>query len=64
MTKRENAKMIVEAIKRFSEQPEALENFESYLTHNFDEWFLYIRKHPENITYDLDQFSRIYQDCE
>ena len=59
MTKKENAAIIIESIKRFSENPEALENFESYLIHNFDAFYLRIKQHPENITKELDYFSKI-----
>ena len=59
MTKKENATIIIEAIKRFNKNPEALENFESYLIHNFDAFYLRIKQHPENITKELDYFSKI-----
>lgn len=59
MTKKENAAIIAEALKRFSENPEAIENFESYLIHCFDAFYLRIKDQPENITYELDHFSRI-----
>ena len=59
MTKKENAAIIIESIKRFNKNPEALENFESYLIHNFDAFYLRIKQHPENITKELDYFSKI-----
>ena len=59
MTKKENATIIIEAIKRFNENAEALENFESYLIHNFDSFYLRIKQDPENITKELDYFSKI-----
>lgn len=59
MTKKENAAIIIESIKRFSENPEALENFESYLIHNFDAFYLRIKQEPENITKELEYFSNI-----
>ena len=59
MTKKENATIIIEAIKRFNENAEALENFESYLIHNFYSFYLRIKQDPENITKELDYFSNI-----
>lgn len=59
MTKKENAAIIIESIKRFSENPEALENFESYLIHNFDAFYLRIKQDPEGITKELEHFSNI-----
>lgn len=59
MTKKENAAVIIAAIKRFNENPEALENFESYLTYCFDAFYLRIKQQPEGITEELNYFSNI-----
>lgn len=49
----------VEFIKTLASKPENLDNFECYLSHNFDEWLMVFGKNPEDITWDIKQFANM-----
>ena len=56
----EYIKMLIDAIKRFGEHPDALENFEGYLGYHFESWAKKFAATPESFISELDQFSKIY----
>lgn len=51
------AGIIAEAIRRFNERPEALNNFESYISHCFGEWLERWANTPEGLASELEHFS-------
>lgn len=51
------ARTIAEAIRRFNERPEALENFESYIGYHFDVWMKKWANTPEGIAHEFEYFS-------
>lgn len=50
---------LVEAIRMFAEKPENLDNFESYLSHHFDDWFADFINTPESLVYEIRQFAEM-----
>lgn len=54
-----NAKAFYEAIKKFTENPAALENLENYLSHHFDVWVQKYAYDPESLTSELNHFASI-----
>lgn len=56
----EQAVIMVEAIERFGKDPEALANFESYLSHNFNTWLEKFASTPEGMAYEFRCFSRMF----
>jgi len=55
----EEAKMFCDAIKSFAENPDALENFESYLSFTFGLWLKKYVNTPENIASEMMNFATI-----
>ena len=55
----ETTKILIEALKRFAENPGALENFESYLTYCSDQWLATYASTPAGLAAELDHFSKI-----
>ncbi len=55
----QNAEKVAEAIKRLAEEPAALENFKSYLTHHFDVWLTKYASTPDGLANELETFSKI-----
>lgn len=51
------ARTIAEAIRRFNERPEALDNFESYISHCFGGWFERWANTPEGLAHEFEHFS-------
>ncbi len=62
MSNKENAALIVAAIRHFAENPEALENFESYLTQHYDIWLTKYANTPDGLTAELSHFAHIGED--
>lgn len=62
MSNKENAALTVAAIRRFAENPEALENFESYLTQHYDIWLTKYANTPDGLTAELSHFAHIGED--
>jgi hypothetical protein len=58
-TNKEISRVLIAAIKRLAENPEALENFENYLDHHYDVWFEKYANTPENLVFELRHFSEI-----
>lgn len=60
MTENEkNTKILIESIKAFTETPELLENFESYLNRFFDIWYEKYANTGENLVSEFKFFSQI-----
>ena len=53
------AKIFVNAIKKLGENPEALSNFESYLSIHFGKWLECYANTPEELAYEMKSFSEI-----
>lgn len=60
LNNQESAERLTKAIKKLAENPEALENFESYLSQHFDKWFEKYANTPESLAFEFEQFSQIY----
>lgn len=54
-----NAKALCEAIRKFAENPTAIENFESYLSYHFDKWIEKYANTPEGLISELNHFAAI-----
>ena len=54
------AKIFVDAIKKLSENEDALFNFESYLSVHFGEWLKRFANIPEILAYETKSFSEMY----
>lgn len=59
MNNLENAKILCDAIKNFNKNPEALENFEYYLSCHFDIWMKKFAYDPDSLTSEFKQFSEM-----
>lgn len=57
-----SAKLFCDAIKLFSEQPDALENLESYLSYHFGAWLEKYANTPESMAAELYNFANIYNE--
>lgn len=53
------AEVFCAAIKRLAENPENLDNLESYLSRHFPVWLKKYASTPLDITMELDNFSRM-----
>ena len=53
------AKRLCDAIRNFNDNPEALENFESYLSHHFSEWLNKWGDTPSGLADEFRNFSRM-----
>ena len=53
------AKEFCAAIRTFAENPERLENFESYLSHHFDVWMETYANTPEKLTAEVKRFAEM-----
>lgn len=51
--------MLIDALKRFAENPDAIENLDGYLDRHFSAWCEKYANNPESFIWELDQFSRI-----
>lgn len=59
MNNQEAATIFIAAIKKIASEPEALNNFELYLSHHFSEWLKNFANTPEKIAWELKQFAEI-----
>lgn len=50
---------LIEAIKTISEKPKNLDNFECYLSHNFDVWMEKYAYDPECLTAEIKHFAEM-----
>ena len=48
-----------EAIRMFSEKPDNIDNFESYLSYHFDVWMEKFAYNPESLTSEVKQFAEM-----
>ena len=55
----QSAKMLCDAIRAFGQNPEALDNFEAYLSIHFSVWLEKFANTPESIATEFEQFSKI-----
>ena len=58
----ENAKRFCAAIRILANNPDAIQNLESYLSNHFDIWLKEYANTPENITSELWHFSNIFKE--
>lgn len=56
------AKKLCEAIKAFQTRPEAIENFESYLSMHFDTWLNKYADTPEGLASEFLYFANICEE--
>lgn len=56
----QNAHKIGDALRKFAENPEAIENFENYLERHFSEWLEKYAGTPDGLAAELERFSEIY----
>ncbi len=47
------------ALRKFAEHPERIDNFESYLSHHFDVWYKRYANGMENMVYEFEHFAEI-----
>lgn len=55
----QTAKQFCEALRTIAGKPENLNNFEIYLTHNFDKWLKTWADSPENIAAEMKAFAEM-----
>lgn len=55
------AKMLGDALRKFAENPGAIDNFEGYLSIHFDKWLKDFASDPAGLAGELKNFSEI--DC-
>ena len=55
------ARQVAEAIVEMVEHPDALSNFELYLSHNFGEWLRKFASDPESMAAELREFASIHE---
>ena len=51
--------LLITALKRFSENPGAIDNLESYLNYHFETWAAKYANTPGNFISELSEFSKI-----
>lgn len=56
---KENAAMLVNAIKELASKPNNLENFESYLSRHFDVWMEKYANTPSDLANELKAFAEM-----
>ena len=54
-----NSKVLCNAIRKFAENPAAIENFEDYLSHHFEIWLEKYASTPDNLANEFKEFSTI-----
>ena len=58
----ETAKRFTAAIRILANDPDAMQNLESYLSNHFDVWLEKYANKPETITAELWHFSNIFKE--
>lgn len=48
-----------EALRMFSDNPDSIDNLQSYLENHFDIWFIKYANTPDNLIFELSQFASI-----
>lgn len=56
----QEASAFCEAIKAFASRPEALDNFEGYLSYHFDSWMKAWANTPDGLAYEACRFAYMY----
>lgn len=56
---KESARILCDAIKEFSKNPDALENFENYLSNHFGVWLVQFASTPARIADEFKRFSEM-----
>lgn len=56
---KKNAEILCNAIKKFAENPGAIDNFESYLSNHFDVWMNEYVNTPSGLVSEFKHFSEI-----
>ena len=56
---KEESKIFVDAIKILAENPDNLDNLESYLSVHFPEWLARYANTPENLAGEMKQFAEM-----
>lgn len=58
-TNESRAAAFCEALRKFAENPEAIDNLQSYLERHFESWFFKYAGSPDGIISELKHFSMI-----
>lgn len=53
------SKALCDAIRKFAVNPDALDNFESYLAMHFDVWYNKFAHTPDDLVSEFKEFSNI-----
>jgi hypothetical protein len=53
----ETAKILCDGLRKFAENPAAIDKFEIYLSYHFVKWFEHFADCPENLAYEIYNFS-------
>jgi hypothetical protein len=59
MNNEENAKKLVETIKRLASKEENLDNLECYLSHHFNKWMQKWAFYPDGLVNELERFANM-----
>lgn len=54
-----NSKALCAAIRKFADNPAAIDNFESYLSYHFDKWYDKFANTPDGLISEFTMFSGI-----
>lgn len=55
------ARQVADAVRELATHPDALDNFELYLSHNFGEWLGRFANTPESMAGELREFASIHE---
>lgn len=53
------AKALCDAIRKFKDNPAAIDNFESYLSYHFDAWYEKFANTPDGLIDEFNHFAAI-----
>ena len=53
------ARHLVDALRRFAQRPDAIDNFECYLSHHFESWLKKYASTPEGMAEEFKRFASI-----
>lgn len=59
MNNQENAKRLADAIRKFAENPENIDNFEGYLSNHFDAWMKKFAYDPYSLANEFQTFANM-----
>ena len=59
---KEQAKTVVDAIRKMASDENSLDNFEGYLSYHFDSWIKKFASTPDGFASEMKEFSEINND--